>query len=227
MLTLLTATGCRPQAWALCERWMLAQDYPGAVRWLVVDDGEEAQPVTFERAGWSLEVIRPTPRWKPGMNSQARNLLAGLDRLEPSDSLVVIEDDDYYGPGYLSAAESWLNHGELVGENMARYYNVARRVGRQLTNRDRASLCSTAIRGTALEQFRKECKPGVQFIDLSLWRNFRGSKVLAETKHVVGIKGLSGRDGIGMGHKESFSGLHDPDGAMLRDWIGADAEAYL
>ena len=227
MLTLLTATGCRPQAWRLCERWMMAQDYPGAVRWLVVDDGEEPQPVTFERAGWSLEVIRPTPRWKPGMNSQARNLLAGLDRLEPNDSLVVIEDDDYYGPGYLSAAESWLKRGELVGECMARYYNVARRIGRQLNNRGHASLCSTAMRGAALEQFRKECKPGVQFIDLSLWRNFSGSKVLAETKHVVGIKGLPGRDGIGMGHKESFNGSHDPDGAMLREWVGINAEAYL
>lgn len=227
MLTLLTATGCRPQAWALCERWMLAQDYPGAVRWLVVDDGGEAQPVNFERAGWLLEVIRPTPRWKPGMNSQARNLLAGLDRLEAGDSLVVIEDDDYYGPGYLSAVESWLQTAELAGECMARYYNVARRIARQLNNRGHASLCSTVMRGAALEHFRKECKPGVQFIDLSLWRNFRGPKVLAETKHVVGIKGLPGRDGIGMGHKENFSGSIDPDGAMLREWIGADAEAYL
>ena len=226
MLTLLTATGCRPQAWRLCERWMMAQDYPGAVRWLVVDDGEEPQPVTFERAGWSLEVIRPTPRWKPGMNSQARNLLAGLDRLEPNDSLVVIEDDDYYGPGYLSAAESWLKRGELVGECMARYYNVARRVGRQLNNRSRASLCSTAMRGAAIKQFRKECKPGVQFIDMSLWLNFKGPKVLKETKHVVGIKGLPGRGGIGMGHKETFIGAQDPDGALLHEWVGEDARYY-
>lgn len=227
MLTLLTATGCRPQAWSLCERWMLAQDYPGAVRWLIVDDGEVAQPVTFERAGWALEVIRPTPRWEPGMNSQARNLLAGLSRVGAGDSLVVIEDDDHYGPGYLSAVESWLARGEMVGECMARYYNVAAKVGKQLGNRGRASLCSTAMRGAAIEQLRKECKPGVQFIDLSLWANFKGSKVLKETRHVTGIKGLPGRSGIGMGHRKEFGGTHDTDGALLRQWVGEDARFYL
>ena len=29
MLTLLTATGARPEAWAICERLMLRQDYAG------------------------------------------------------------------------------------------------------------------------------------------------------------------------------------------------------
>lgn len=227
MLTLLTPTGCRPQAWALCERWMAAQDYAGPVRWLIVDDGEDAQPVTFERPGWHLEVIRPEPRWKPGMNSQARNLLAGLDCVSADDSIVIIEDDDYYSPGYLTDAESWLRRGELVGECMARYYNVERRVVRKLNNRGRASLCSTALRGAAIDQLRKECKPGVQFIDMSLWANFKGPKVLKETKHVVGIKGLPGRCGIGMGHSKGFSGEHDPSGAILRDWIGQDAEHYL
>lgn len=205
---------------------MLAQDYAGAVRWLIVDDGEEAQPMTFERAGWTLEVIRPEPRWKPGINSQARNLSAGLERVGAGESLVICEDDDYYGAGYLSAAESWLARGEMVGECMARYYNVAQKVGRQLTNRGRASLCSTAMRGAAIEQFRKECKPGVEFIDLNLWRNFKGSKVLKETKHVTGIKGLPGRSGIGMGHKKEFGGTHDPDGALLRQWVGEDARFY-
>lgn len=74
MLTLLTATGARPQAWAICERLMMAQDYSGPVRWVIVDDGKEAQPVTFERDGWTLEVIRPAPYWRQGQNTQARNL---------------------------------------------------------------------------------------------------------------------------------------------------------
>ncbi|MGJ7497466.1 glycosyltransferase family A protein [Variovorax sp. RT4R15] len=227
MLTLLTATGCRPKAWALCELWMAAQDYDRAVRWVIVDDGEEAQPISFARAGWSLEVARPAPRWKPGMNSQARNLAAGLARIERDAYVVAIEDDDHYSPGYLSAVHGWLDRSELVGESHARYYNVAQRKGRQLINSRHASLCSTAMRGAALEQFRKECKPGVSFIDLNLWRNFHGTRGLYETKHVVGIKGLPGRGGIGIGHSKEFNGTHDPDGAMLRGWVGKDAELYL
>ena len=32
MLTLLTTTGFRPDAWKLCQRWMAAQTYTGPVR---------------------------------------------------------------------------------------------------------------------------------------------------------------------------------------------------
>ena len=88
MLTLLTATGCRPEAWALCERWMARQTYAGTVRWVIVDDGPDEQPITFEREGWVLEVLRPTPRWRLGNNTQARNLSEGLAVIG-ADALVV------------------------------------------------------------------------------------------------------------------------------------------
>ena len=51
MLTLLTATGARPEAWAICEQLMARQTYAGPVRWVIVDDGPVAQPVAFQRAG--------------------------------------------------------------------------------------------------------------------------------------------------------------------------------
>ena len=35
------------------------------------------------------------------------------------------------------------------------------------------------------------------------------------------------RGGIGMGHRDDFRGTDDPSGALLREWVGADAEAYL
>lgn len=69
MLTLVTATGARPEAWALCERWMLRQTFAGPVRWVIVDDGPEPQPITFRRAGWELVLIRPAPFWRPGQNT--------------------------------------------------------------------------------------------------------------------------------------------------------------
>lgn len=226
MLTLLTATGARPEAFALCQRWMMRQTYAGPVRWIIVDDGPTPQPIHFKRAGWELEVIHPQPLWRPGQNTQARNLLAGLDACDASASVLFIEDDDHYAPAWLETCARELQHAELVGEISARYYNIASRKGRHLGNTRHSSLCSTAMRGAALDTFRIVCSPGVKFIDMNLWKRhpdrhlFRGSSV-------TGIKGLPGRSGIGMGHRQSFTGANDPDLALLRQWIGNDAECYL
>lgn len=227
MLQLLTATGARPAAWALCERWMRAQDYRHPVRWVIVDDGPEPQPVSFTRPGWTLEVLRPEPFWAPGQNTQTRNLLAGLEAVDPSGGVVIIEDDDWYSPEWLTVAGQKLAFAELVGEICSRYYNVATRTGRQLQNRQHASLCSTALRGSAIETLRQACLSGAKFVDLRLWREFKGRRRLFDSRHVVGIKGLPGRTGIGVGHRETFTGVRDPSGRLLRSWIGNDARAYL
>lgn len=226
MLTLLTATGARPAAWALCERWMARQDYTGPVRWIIVDDGPEPQPVTFRRDGWQLVLVRPSPHWAPGQNTQARNLLKGLAAVDPADRLVIIEDDDWYAPDWLTTVAAELQHAELVGEHRARYYNVQQRCGRQLVNTGHASLCSTAMRGSALQDFADACRARPKFIDLELWRLARGRRLFGGHR-VVGIKGLPGRGGIGMGHDPEFSGEADANGALLRDWVGEDAEVYL
>lgn len=227
MLTLLTATGCRPEAWAICEKLMQAQTFTGPVRWIIVDDGEEAQPITFAREGWQLEVVRREPFWKPGQNTQALNLWAGLALVNPYDRVAIIEDDDHYSSDWLATINAALDRADLVGENMARYYNAATHTGRQLQNTSHASLCSTGVKGMALEMLRRECKPGVQFIDVNLWRNFKGAKHLFSGGRVTGIKGMPGRGGIGMGHKPDFHGIKDEDGELLREWIGQDADIYM
>lgn len=225
MLTLLTATGARPHAWAICERLMAAQDYSGPVRWIIVDDGPEPQPVTFKRAGWDLVLIRPAPFWQPGQNTQARNLLKGLEAVDADARLLVIEDDDHYRPGYLTEIAQRLERAELVGEGKARYYNLSLRRGRQLSNSGHASLCSTAMRGSALATFRAACQRAPKFIDLELWKR-HPSRHLFSLGLVTGIKGLPGRGGIGMGHRNDFNGTNDPDLNLLRQWIGDDVELY-
>lgn len=226
MLTLLTATGARPAAWALCERWMARQDYSGPVRWVIVDDGPEPQRLTFKRDGWQLVVVLASPHWEPGQNTQARNLLEGLAAVGADERLAIIEDDDWYAPDWLTTVDRELDRAELVGEHRARYYNVQQRRGRQLANTGHASLCSTAMRGGALQDFADACRARPKFIDLELWRRARGRDLFGGHR-VVGIKGLPGRGGIGMGHDAAFNGQADPDGALLRSWVGLDAEAYL
>lgn len=219
MLTLLIATGCRPQAWAISEKLLARQTYAGSVRLVIVDDGPVAQPVTLQRAGWTIDVVRPTPHWEPGQNTQARNLAAGLEVIPADASVVVWEDDDYYAPGYLADVAKWLVRHELVGESHARYFNVATGRGKAMNNMRHASLCSTAMRDGALRSFRKAVTQADKFIDMTLWRSFPGR--LYRTTHVVGIKGLPGRDGIGCGHADHFGSP-----MKLADWIGEDAALY-
>ncbi len=225
MLQLLTATGGRPEAFALCERWMAAQDYAGKVVWIIVDDGSQAQEISPAKEGWMHVIVRPSPAWQPGQNTQARNLLAGLNAVDSSEPLVIIEDDDWYAPDWLTHVSAQFGHAELVGEVDARYYNVATRQGRQLGNYRHSSLCSTAMHGGAIETFRHACRRASKFIDLDLWKKHR-SRYLFGGHRVVGIKGMPGRGGIGMGHKDDFRGEFDPDSALLRQWIGDDARHY-
>jgi hypothetical protein len=223
-------TGSRPQAFALCNRWMSNQEYQGAVRWLVVDDGESPQTITLNRANWTIEHIRPTPFWKPGQNTQARNILAGLSLVRPEDRLVIIEDDDYYAPGYLEAASAWLDHHDLAGEALARYYNVKSGLFLNCNNNGHASLCSTAMKGSAIIHFREVVERKLDFIDMTLWRTYQGMKQLYSSRLCVGIKGLPGRAGIGAGHRLSRTRntvQSDSDGSLLSAWCGDDWTYYL
>lgn len=226
MLTLLTATGSRPEAWAICEKYMAKQDYKGSVKWIIVDDGEIQQPITFQKENWELIVVRPEPFWKQGQNTQGRNLLAGLEFVSEKDSLVIIEDDDRYSSDWLTIVEEKLKKAELVGECLARYYNIQLKIGRQLQNQLHASLCSTAMRGSAIKTFAEVCKTNEKFIDIKLWAGVK-QKMLFTGNRVVGIKGLPGRGGIGMGHDRNFSGNKDTSLDLLRSWIGSDLEYYF
>jgi hypothetical protein len=119
-----------------------------------------------------------------------------------------------------------LERFDLVGESCARYYQIGTGRYKQLANSQHSSLCSTAMKGPALELFRRVCQRADKFLDLSLWQRFAGTRSLRSTQMVVGIKGLPGRPGIGAGHKPEFSGQVDEDGSILRQWTGANHDLY-
>ena len=223
MLTLLTMTGGRPDAWELCKRWMRGQTYAGPVRWIVVDDGPVPQDMKGVRSDWELTLLRPQPYWQLHQNTQRRNILAGLDAFD-GDMLAVIEDDDYYSPGYLDAMVKLLEKGELVGESNALYFNLRTMAGQRCQNGQHASLCQTAMRGAAVAEFRRAALTDTAFIDCRLWRQFKGQKALMPTTLCVGIKGLPGRGGIGAGHRMVRGKVRVGDVAEI---IGDDWQHYL
>jgi hypothetical protein len=220
VLTLLTPTGTRPEAWALCERWMARQTYTGPVRWIVVDDGIEPQPVTFARHGWELIVIRPAQKWRVGDNSQARNLLEGLTLIRPDERVAICEDDDWYAPGWLERIDRELDSFDLVGQGWNRYYHVRTGAIREHDNDKHASLCASAFKGKALQVFRTQCERAPRLIDAVMWKHSPRRHVF-KARLVVGMKGLPGRAGIAGGHKDLTGEPFD-----LREWIGDDALAY-
>jgi len=227
MLTLLTMTGARPEAWKLCQKWMERQTYTGAVRWIIVDDGEQPQKISFKRK-WEMIVVRPEPFWTPGQNTQARNIQAGLELLAANDRLVIIEDDDWYSSDWLEWVDLQLDKYDLIGEGLAKYYNVQQKRWKDHQNKSHASLCSTAMKGSAIDAFRSVARGKIQFIDVLLWQAFSPSKVFLEEKNrVIGIKGLAGRPGIGQGHNKNFNGTPDLNFSQLRKWIGNDANFYF
>jgi hypothetical protein len=225
MLVLLTPTGSRPGGLALLAGYLSAQTWKGAARWVVVDDCDPPTPVPRVRAGIEVEVVRPAWRWLPGMNTQAACMAAGLSCIELGDSCIVLEDDDAYLPGHVANVLQALESAELAGERVARYYNVATGRCREIPGQFHASLASTAVRGRALAMLREVCAADSRRIDMDLWRGFSGTKALLNTSNVVGIKGMPGRGGIGVGHRDTF-GDPDPSGQVLAEWLGAGAEAY-
>jgi len=201
-IVLITPTGERPEAFSKCVEYMKAQDFSGPVKWVIVDDGREPlKTPTDMPENWEVRHLRPKPFWEPGQNTQARNILAGLEETKKSDSILIIEDDDYYAPWWVQRCYMWLQTHELVGEapSLYRHLDGAEKC---MNNKHHASLCATGMRGAALDTFRRVLHRTPKSIDVELWRNHgtRSKKLYPYAGGVVGIKGYPGRPGIGVGH---------------------------
>lgn len=221
IVTLLTATGERHKTWPICEVLMMRQTYLGPVQWIIVDDGNVEQEVKFKRENWDIKIIRPFPRWNGESNTQARNLLEGIDVINRDSRVFIIEDDDWYSKDYVKSVNSMLDLYDMAGQIPSRYFNINTNNGKVFNNYKHSSLCSTALKGKALDAFICEAKKQHKFIDIALWKNFIGSKVLYDKCMVVGMKGFPGRAGIGSGHDNNFGRKTD-----LKTWIGKDVEIY-
>jgi len=234
MIIAITCTGARPEAFALCEKYMARQTVQPD-QWLVVDDCAPATKCTMGQT-----VIRPAPRWPefPEPNTQHRNMMAAVDyirrgRANSTDKIIFFEDDDWYAPDYIWEQTDRLKAFTLVGETPARYYHVKSRAFRIFDDEamnnptPHASLCATAMTATLISTLidALECRA---WIDMYLWRKCNYPYELFESSSVIGIKGMPGRPGVSQCHRQEADGRWsgDPDLSRLRQWIGDDADAY-
>src|ERR1017187_2413419 len=93
-ISIITETGARPEAIALCLKYVQRQSYTGPLQWIVVDDGVTAtEAPSLLREGWLVTYLRPESQ--PGQNTLARNLLMALPEVL-YEKVLVFEDDDWY-----------------------------------------------------------------------------------------------------------------------------------
>jgi hypothetical protein len=236
MIALLTPTGNRPKQIELCAEFMKRQDYKGDVLWVIVDD---AEPKTINfikndfRENWKIVKIYPEKKWQPGMNTQASNMLTGIETINKHkvEAVFIIEDDDYYKPKYLSSMLKKLNGFDIAGEQNTIYYNVVRKTWYPNMNRLHASLFQVVFTEKMIPVFRNVCQEHCKFIDMRFFRRAYGEKRkvnLFDNEHLsIGIKGLLGRTGIGFGHRVNVNKMKpDPDMIKLKELIGKDYTYY-
>lgn len=232
MIYLITPTGSRPQQIQHCADWMRAQTYTDEVTWIIIDD---CLPVTTDFItenfrDWKIIKIYPKPTWQRGMNTQGRNISAGIDivsRLATEEDIIfIIEDDDYYKPIYLERMIIRMGNYKLIAETNTIYYNVITRSFADNCNKQHASLFQIAFK-PSLIPFFIQCLQA-KFIDCTFFSIVNKSLInlFHDGTLAVGIKGIPGRGGIGAGHSLGFMHNNDSGLLALKSIIGEDAEKY-
>jgi len=222
-ITAITPTGDRPLAFALCQQWMKNQiRQPG--QWIVVDDGKAPLEPTA-----AMQYIRREPRSDDPQHTLILNMKAALPHIV-GDKILIMEDDEYYAPGYVEEMARGLDSHEVVGIMRAKYYHLPTGGYLQISNRTHASLAETAFRRSFLPEL-ETLWPGDTSLDMRIWQRAGNRGCLfddAANPLYLGIKGLPGRAGIGAGHSSGlYHRIDNKERILLKRWALKDYQVYL
>lgn len=227
MITVITPTGDRPLMLALCRQWIAMQTVKPD-QWIVVDDGKVASTPPP-----GADYIRRAPRRSDGDQTLVVNLKKAIPYIKGS-KILIMEDDEYYAPGYIERMAKELETHEVVGIIEAKYYHLPSGGNVQIANIVHASLAQTGFRESFLPTFDKLLRDHSPYLDARLWKvalvAMRGHLFPdREAMLYVGMKGMPGRTGIGTGHttkmyNNNFDDIHR---SVLKRWIPRDYKVYL
>ncbi len=236
-ITVLTMTGDRPLAFALCKLWMERQ-IRKPDQWIVVDDGKSPLMPTG-----TMEYIRREPKPDDPKHTMLLNLKEALPRIA-GDKVIIMEDDEYYAPGYIAEIAHRLERYEVVGLCRSKYYQLFSGGYNRFTNMDHASFAQTSFRASFIPDLLSVME-GDPFIDMRIWRKVGkvttlrwGEPDCAAPDREVGdgrgflfdddgrnlyvtMKGMPGRPGSTFGHlPDAKHYISDTTGRdMLKKWI--------
>ncbi len=243
MISVITATGDRPETFDLCQKWMAAQTVQPD-QWIVVDDGKTPMASIS-----GCDYIRRELQKSDPLHTMLLNIKTALPHVK-GDSILFWEDDEYYAPAYIEEMNKRLKQYEIVGIGRSKYYHFPASMYLRHDNMGHASLAQTAFNSSFLPSVNKLIA-GDMFLDIRMWEKFNGkdAPLCADTDHsvierktihgqgiifddgednclYVGIKGLPGRKGIGSGHRDFSKYISDSDGSVFKKWIPKDHKIY-
>lgn len=225
-ITVITPTGDRPLAFALCKQWMKNQTRQPD-QWIVVDDGRKLLTPSN-----GMMYIRREPCQDDPPHTLVSNLIVALPKIT-GDKILIMEDDEYYAPGYIEEMSVRLDKSEIVGICQSKYYHVPTGGYRIFASKSHASLAQTAFRASFLSEIKTILSESKNFsVDMKIWKSVACRSGLFVDDVIplyLGIKGLPGRSGIGIGHKPTTYGnvkdTNDKD--VLKKWVPEDYQVYL
>lgn len=221
MMTVITPTGDRPEAFELTRKWIFEQTKQPD-QWIVIDDGKIPLPDYLQA---NLQYIRREPSIDEG-HTLTLNMKEAVKYIK-GDMILIVEDDDWYGPTYIETMEKYLQNYDLVGESLARYYHLTAMKYRRIGNTQHASFCQTGFTERLLPTFIK-CLEGDPYIDFRFWTAVQDHKFLindADDRLQLhcSLKGMKGRKGIGTGHDKDARYYHVDVGLEnLIKWVGEE-----
>jgi glycosyltransferase involved in cell wall biosynthesis len=222
MLTLITPTSDRPEAFRMCE-WLIKRQTVPWYRWIIADGGSQKLTPTMGQ-----EHLIVSHHENPVQNFRA-NLRAALDRVQDNELIAFIEDDDWYAPEYLQWIGNKLQSHDLVGAARAKYYHLTNALWKEMGNTHHASFCQTGVTRSAVKWLRNYLRSdaGNAFVDMHLWKdttlNIPSRWLEPESTLTIGMKGLPGKTGLGNGHRIN-SGRDDSSRRMLKQLV--DLESF-
>jgi len=228
IITLITPTGGRPEAFAQCEYYIKNQTVFGAsmfpLQWIVIDD---CTPPT--KCNLGQEYHRGTKLWEPGVNTQRYNMDQAISFVK-GDYIFIIEDDDYYAPTYLGTMLKLLKVAPVVGEGVAKYYNIRVPGHKVLNNYKNSSLCQTGITKEYVPLLYQAVHSGELYFDVKFWDMVKERKIptllMWNLDLCIGIKGMPGRVGIS-GHGHEDKGYYfDSNFSKLKTLVGSQAAQF-
>ena len=157
------------------------------------------------------------------------------------DKILFIEDDEYYAPDYVKEVSGKLDQYDLVGIGRSKYYHLPALKWYKHRNMGHASLAQTGFNKNFFNK-AKACMNGDLFLDIRFWREVNGKMADQfslpdsikeyeskdgrgfifddfEKSIYTGVKGMPGRNGIGIGHNERSCYYPDKDNRVLKSWI--------
>lgn len=225
-ITLLTITGDRPLAFSLLEKYVKRQVFTGQIDWVVVDDGVEPTACTLNQ-----RYIRREPS-ATATESYRGNFLEALKRAE-TEKIIVLEDDEWYGPQYVRTMSEHLDKVDLAGFGKNYQYNVRYRRFLLFDKMHFAFMSQTAFRSSVVPRLVRILRSEqTLYPDMLLWREELKKQVWNLRRYkcslTLGIKGMPGKGGISFAHRPDWYSCQPDLGCVkLKEFIKEDAEDYL